>query len=242
MNDVDNDGHCDDDDWCISLGAECHICGEEYPYLGHSYATVFIDGKCWFAENLRSTFFRNGDSIPSALEAYQWLSTSHGAVAVFGEGNSTDCFVEEQGVACNEDWSLENFGRLYNGYAVEDYRKLCPGGWHVPTDDEWTNLVEAQGGVEVAALELSSTNGYWLEEAGTNQSGFNAVGAGYRSGIGGDAGFWGAGYQTDFWSSTGNETGLGYLHISLSGTTYLSNGDFHPRNEGFSVRCIRDAE
>ena len=143
LNDADGDGHCDDEDWCFGPPDECHVCGQDYLFKGYNYSTVLIDGRCWFSENLRVEDYRNGDAIPSGLTDGQWPETVEGAVAVYGEENSNFC---SEGIgyntACDETWSLTEFGRLYNGYAILDERQLCPGGWHIPTEEEWSTLVQ----------------------------------------------------------------------------------------------------
>ena len=72
--DLDNDGICD-----------FESCGLPLTYQGYDYATVEINGRCWFAENLRSENYANSESISSGLDAETWTSTSEGAVATYGE-------------------------------------------------------------------------------------------------------------------------------------------------------------
>ena len=91
-------------------------CGDPVSYQGYDYATVLIGDQCWFAENLRSENYENGDVIPAGLSDSEWQNTTSGAVAVYGEN------------ALN----LETYGRLYNWYAVDDARGLCPSGCTFP--------------------------------------------------------------------------------------------------------------
>ena len=72
-------------------------------------------------ENLRSENYENGDAIPANLSDSEWSSTTSGAVAVYGE-SSTCGHVSPDGDACDETWSLDEHGRLYNWYAVDDAR------------------------------------------------------------------------------------------------------------------------
>ena len=97
-------------------------CGDPLEYQGYDYETVQIGEQCWFAENLRAENYRDGDAIPSDL-SFSWSSTSSGATTVFPGSVSN-----------------EAYGRLYNWYAVDDARGLCPSGWHVPTDGEWMTM------------------------------------------------------------------------------------------------------
>ena len=158
---------------------ECGVCGgfgtdvdadgicdfvEPVEFDGHTYAVVEIGDQCWFSENLRTTFYGNGDAIPAGLTDGQWTTTNSGATAVYGEGSST-CYNDSPDIdACDEAQSLEEYGRLYNWYAVDDARGLCPSGWHVPTDEEWTDLenyITSQGfsGTEGTALKSQT----WVE-------------------------------------------------------------------------------
>lgn len=106
---------------------------------GYDYDLVAIGGQCWFAENLRTEHYTNGDLIPANLTDSEWNSTTSGAVAVYGEGSGCDNWSPD-GDACDPAWSLNEYGRLYNWFAVDDDRGLCPTGWHVPTDGEWMTL------------------------------------------------------------------------------------------------------
>jgi subtilisin-like proprotein convertase family protein len=131
--DLDQDGIVSVSDILILLsdfGIECPpetaewICSNPVNYHGYNYATVEIGEQCWFAENLRTELYMNGDSIPGGLSDGEWGSTTEGAQAVYN----------------NDTPNLSDYGRLYNWYAVDDTRGLCPSGWHVATDDEWTDL------------------------------------------------------------------------------------------------------
>ena len=225
------------------------ICGDPVSYQGYDYATILIGDQCWFAENLRSENYENGDAIPSNLSDSEWSSTTSGAVAVYGEGSSTCYKNSPDGDACDESWSLGEYGRLYNWYAVDDARALCPSGWHIPTDGEWMTMEMALGMSEAEANDtgLRGTNqgrqlktdyGWNNGGNGTNSSGFSGLPGGNRniSGFfyyGGDRGHW--------WSSSpsGSFAWYRYLHYSFE-DVYRSNF-LNPRF-GFSVRCVRDAE
>ena len=135
--DANGDGVCD-----------VFVCGDLLPYQGYDYATVLIGEQCWFAENIRNEFYMNGDPIPSNLSNEDWNGADNpptGAVAVYGEDD--DCVNWSPDIdACDPSQSLNEYGRLYNWYAVDDARGLCPNGWHVPTDGEWTLLTDHLGG------------------------------------------------------------------------------------------------
>ena len=219
---------------------------------GYTYDVVTIGEQVWFAENLRTTVYANGDPISSLLTDEEWISTTAGAMAVYGEGDS-DCYHASPDIdACDEEQSLEAYGRLYNWYAVDDERGLCPTGWHVPTDEEWTELEEfvaSQGFEESQAMALRSTTG-WADLPdstsgnGTDDFGFAGLPGGFRnySILSNSVTIWGAGYYCDWWSSSPDGQGYYWLrsiHYMDSGSL---NRSYNPAVSGFSVRCLKDAE
>ncbi len=208
---------------------------------GYSYGAVLIGDQCWFAENLRTTVYHNGDAIPASLTVGDWSSTTSGATAVFGEGSS-DCYNFSPDIdACDEVQSLAEYGRLYNWYAVDDARSLCPSGWHVPTDGEWTDLenyISSQGYSGTEGTALKSTYGWYDDGNGTDDFGFSALPGGGRDsyngafGSAGDLGYW--------WSSSPSG-GTAWLRYLDSINPFFYWFDLNPRS-GFSVRCLRDAD
>jgi len=215
-------------------------CGDSTLFDNYWYKTVLIGDQCWFAENLRTTTYRNGDAIPAGLTDGDWSSTTSGATAVYGEGSS-DCYNYSPDIdACDETQSMAEYGRLYNWYAVDDARSLCPSGWHVPTDGEWTDLenhISSQGFSGAEGNALKSTYGWDNGGNGTDDFGFSALPGGLRISYGD---FFGAGDFGLWWSSSPSG-GNAWLRV----LEYLSSGIFRenyvPRF-GFSVRCLRDAE
>ena len=149
-------------------------------YQGYDYETVQIGEQCWFAENLRSANYENGDLIPANLNDSEWENASSGAVAIFGEGEG-GCFeVSIDGDACDEAWSLHEYGRLYNWFAVDDTRGLCPNDWHVPSNEEWTTMTDYLGGASAAGGDLRASYGWPENGNGSNLSGFSGLPGGYR--------------------------------------------------------------
>ena len=212
-------------------------CGDVVTYQGYEYATVQIGGQCWFAENLQSENYENGDAIPSNLSDSEWQNTTSGAVAVFGEGSSTCYNFSPDGDACDEAWSLNEYGRLYNWHAVDDARGLCPSGWHVPTDGEWTVMTDHLGGSSIAGGQMKTDYGWNNGGNGTNSSGFSGLPGGFRDLNGG---FDFAGYYGSWWSSSpdGSYAWSRYLNTNYE-DVYRNNSN---PQAGFSVRCVRDAE
>ena len=215
-------------------------CGDPLSYQGYDYATVLIGEQCWFAENLRNENYENGDPIPATLSDNEWTSTDAGALSVYGEDAGCENLSPDIN-ACNPSEALDEYGRLYNFFAVVDARGLCPSGWHIPSDEEWTVMTDGLGGVFAAGGEMKTTYGWRDGGNGTNSSGFSGLPGGLRWNNylsngnfynGGELGYW--------WSSTpGGEGGYGrdilYSQVDVHRNAYDAN-------LGFSVRCILDAE
>ena len=198
-------------------------------YDGHAYTTVQIGTQCWFAENLRNDDYRNGDPIPGNLDNGTWSITTAGAQSVYGQGGANEG-IYGQGPA-NEATNLGTYGRLYNWYAVSDARGLCPTGWHVPTDAEWTALVTHLGANAGDQLKIASPT--W---DGTNSSGFSALPGGYRNY---DSGLFNSlGSKGSWWSSSphGSNAWSRNLYSGYSTVSRFTDGV----GNGFSVRCVRD--
>ncbi|MFM8837568.1 MAG: FISUMP domain-containing protein, partial [Bacteroidota bacterium] len=195
----------------------------------NTYATVQIGTQCWTQSNLKVSKYRNGDNIPTGLDNSQWSSTSMGAYAVYNNDAANDAL----------------YGKLYNWYAVNDSRGLCPTGWHVPSHAEWMTLINFLGGVPVAGGKMKSTatqptlGGWNAPNTGaTNSSGFTGLPGGELASSGGftstlgNYGFW--------WSTSDAGTGKAYLfYLSNSASAVYQNSWWH--RSGFSVRCLRDA-
>ena len=232
-------GDCvgDDEDGTEGEGDGLWSCGSPLEYQGFNYETVQIGEQCWFAENLRTEDYANGDAIDKNLSALEWETTTSGASAVYGEEANT-CLPSYPNVdACNPVWSLNEYGRLYNWYAVNDSRKLCPNDWRVPSDDDWFVVANYLGGFPIAGGQMKTTYGWYNGGNGTNESGFSALPAGNRL-VNGD--FDAAGGFGDWWSSSPNGSNAWYRDLDYyDGDLFRSNGD--PR-QGFSVRCIQDTE
>ena len=234
---------------CAEVAEESWQCGDPLEYQGYDYATVLIGEQCWFAENLRNENYENGDAIPSNLSDSEWSnhltdpswnSTIEGASAVYGEDAGCNDLSPDID-ACNPAQSLSEYGRLYNWFAVDDARGLCPSGWHVPSDGEWTTMTDFLGGESVAGNKMKTTYG-WLASGtngnGTNSSGFSGLPGGERY-YGGQ--FFNAGGMGYWWSSSHS---FGYLswYRNLNRNTETVHRTDSYKQSGFSVRCVRDAE
>jgi uncharacterized protein (TIGR02145 family) len=205
---------------------------------GYTYDLVVIGDQCWFAENLRTEFYANGDSIPANLSDEEWGSTTIGAGAVY-EGSGADCdYWSFDGTVCDPEWALNEYGRLYNWYAVDDARGLCPGGWHVPTDGEWTIIADFLGGDSIAGDAMKTTYGWLYGENGSNSSGFSGLPGGLRDSMGNS---YNGGYNGYFWSASKNYENGAYAWMRwLYVNNALINRNNYYQRYGFSVRCVRD--
>lgn len=268
ITDDDSDGVCDEVDECVGELDECGACngpgavydcgceecgqfvecGDPISYQGYDYATVLIGDQCWFADNLRCENYANGDAILADLSDGEWLSTTSGAVSVYGEDAVCDNWSPEID-PCDPAQSLNEHGRLYNWLAVDDARGLCPSGWHVPTDGEWMTMEMALGMSEAEAIDtgfrgtdqgtqMKTDYGWWNGSNGTNSSGFSGLPGGLRNNL--DGSFDSAGIAGVWWSSSPNGSLVWCRNIDSNNQNVLRSG-FNPQN-GHSVRCIRDAE
>ena len=215
--DTDGDGVCDE------LYGTCQ--GEStLTYHGYTYDLVAIGDQCWFAENLRNEHYANGDAIPGDFSNSEWENV----VEIFNLG--------AQAIYNNDASNLTDYGRLYNWYAVDDARGLCPSGWHVPTDVEYTTLTDGLGGTSVAGGKMKSSPEDSPAWNGTNTSGFSGLAGGYRDYYGG---FYNGGYGGYFWSATAAGVSSAWLRELDGGDTEV-NRYYNYRPYGFSVRCVRD--
>lgn len=92
---------------------------------GNYYSTVQVGSQIWMKQNLRVTHFANGDPIPKVDDSLLWANLTTGAFCFYNNDSATNA---------------HDYGALYNWYAVTDNRKICPAGWHVPTDTTWFGL------------------------------------------------------------------------------------------------------
>jgi uncharacterized protein (TIGR02145 family) len=191
--------------------------------IGNQYTTITINGKEWFRENLKTTKYATGTDILNVTENASWfnLVSGQGAWANYANDGSNDAI----------------YGKLYNWYAVSDVKGLCPTGWHVATDPDWTSLTANYGLDAAAGNELKSKTLWTIGNANTNISLFGALPGGGRSpgGFGdiNDKGFW--------WTSTPDpsDTDKAYVRsMQYNFDTVLRNTESN--KYGFSVRCVKN--
>ena len=213
---------------------------QSFEWDNHQYGVVQIGGQCWLSENLRTTIYANGDSIQTGLTVNLFTTTS-GATMVYGDSN-LGCYNYSPDIdACDVSQSLAEYGRLYNGYAGMDSRGLCPSGWHVPTDGEWTVLedyITSQGFSGTENTALKSAYGWANSGNGTDDFEFSALPGGLRDQV--DGYDHSAGFRCYWWSSTNNGDNIWLRDLRYNNSEILRY-DSNPRS-GLSVRCLRDSE
>lgn len=193
---------------------------------GNIYKTVVIGSQTWMAENLRTTKFRNGDSIPEIIDNSLWPELTYAAYCNYQNRHNPD--------------SIATYGRLYNGYAAVDIRNIAPLGWHVPSDSELRILVTFLGGEYVAGgkMKEAGTRHWTLENNGaTNESGFTALPAGYRAYSNGM--FTDLHFASNYWSTTIDETSIAKTLMLFKYSGGCMHSNYYMRG-GFSIRCLKD--
>lgn len=203
---------------------------------GNVYKTVKIGAQIWMAENLRTEKFNNGDPIEQITSNRYWQE-----VSVFAMNDTTLEEIWPVMTYYNNDKQKNN--ALYNFYVVIDDRGVCPQGWHVPSTEEFDELIEYLGGTVKASTKLKSTTSWKIN--GTNSSGFNALGIGDRVGTGD---FDGKNENSGFWTDEIIEERNKYNNmLSLKGSVffiYSENSDTEIRgnffNVGHAVRCLKN--
>ena len=173
----------------------------------------------WFAENLRTSKYNDGLPITYVKREIDWSKLNTGAYCLFN----------------NDVANNSIYGKLYNWYAIET-DKLCPFGWHVPTDAEWTTLSEFLGGGLVAGKKMKSTSGWGYNGNNSNLIGFSGLPGGYRDNYGKFNNF---GEYAWWWSSNEYMLNYAYAFGLINDYGFLLRGSFN-KEEGFSVRCLKD--
>jgi uncharacterized protein (TIGR02145 family) len=213
---------------------------------GNIYHTVVIGSQTWMKENLRTTHYRNGESILTTTPATLDVSSEEKISSLVAKDLSTPApsasnvseerLPKYQWPYAGDEENVAVYGRLYTWYAVTDERNVCPEGWHIPTDREWTILIDYLGGNVVAGGKLKEENSScWAEPnvGATNESGFKALPAGGRNV---DGSFSNIGKYSAWWTSS---PGI-YRHIEHDTPYTFRNYYYNSKVYGFSIRCIKD--
>jgi uncharacterized protein (TIGR02145 family)/uncharacterized repeat protein (TIGR02059 family) len=187
---------------------------------GNYYGGIAIGTQEWMLPNLQTTKYNDGTSIPNVTDNATWESISTGAYCWYNNDAGT---------------YKATYGALYNWYTINT-GKLCPAGWHMPTDADWTTLTDYLGGTSLAGGILKEAGtAHWSSPntGATNGVGFIALPGGYRSDI-----FREITISGNWWSSTVQDYGA-WSRSMYNNNTDVGYGD-NVYYFGFSVRCLRD--
>jgi uncharacterized protein (TIGR02145 family) len=205
---------------------------------GNAYNTIIIGSQEWMAENLKTTKYSNGDPIPNVPVDDDWSQLYDGAY----------CWYDN-----SELLNKETYGALYNWFAGADSRNVCPQGWHVPADADWTVLTEYLisngygygGSGEDIAKSLAATSGWTSNTTeGTignypesnNSSGFSALPGGVRIKSGN---FAVSEYTSSMWSASERSYNYGNA-LTLTGEFLNVSRGYTFKQDGASIRCLKD--
>jgi uncharacterized protein (TIGR02145 family) len=193
-------------------------CGDYVSHENYYYSTVQIGNQCWFSTNCRY--------LPSVSPSLSFSSSTPYYYVYGFEGSDV--------LAAKSSCNYNIYGVLYNGPAVMD-PGICPNGWHIATDLEWTELTNFHGGLSVAGPSMMSTCGWNNDAWGTNLSGFN----GLPGGTSFPGGFVLDGDDTYWWSSTTSGSSSSWIRM-LEGQGGTINRVERNIIYGLSARCIKD--
>jgi uncharacterized protein (TIGR02145 family) len=196
------------------------ICATDWHHK--PYESVKIGNQVWMKRNLNVIHFCNGDLIPEAKTDEEWKKAGE-------EGKPAWCYYD------NNPENGKIYGKLYNWFAVNDSRGIAPVGWHLPSDDEWTELIDFLGGKEIAGEKLKSKTGWKYSGNGTDEAEFSALPGGYRHDDGSfnQIGFVGS------WCYSTDKPSWGSRTRSLHGRDANISWAIEKKELGFSVPCLR---
>jgi len=206
---------------------------------GNVYDTVVIGNQVWMVQNLKTRKYRDATAITKLTANSDWTTPSNGNAGAYCDYGNT---------AANS----EVHGRLYNWFAVNSARGLCPEGWHVPSDTEWNTLEvflddtvdpsiqDEWVGEDIGGQLKETGTTHWLgaNVGATNSSGFTALPGGSRNWLTGD--FVNLGSEGRWWTSTKDPVTGGIWYRILSRDTTTIYRDHWVEQNGFSVRCLMD--
>jgi uncharacterized protein (TIGR02145 family) len=198
------------------------------------YDIITIGTQTWMSENLKTTRYNDGTAIPPITDATAWQTANTNGAAGY-------CWYN----APNESSNLIAYGSLYNWYAINTptngNKNVCPTGWHVPTDTEWTTLTDYLGGEGVAGGKMKEAGlAHWVSPntGATNESGFSGLPGSYRFSSNGTFSI--LGYDGYWWSSTeSSSTSRALNRILGKSVNNIHKTSLH-KGSGLSVRCLRD--
>ncbi|HLF36112.1 MAG TPA: fibrobacter succinogenes major paralogous domain-containing protein [Cyclobacteriaceae bacterium] len=190
---------------------------------GISYNTVKIGDQLWMSENLKTTKYNDGTPIPLVTDNTAWSNLKTPGYCWYN----------------NDDGTFKNtYGALYNWYAV-DTDKLCPAGWHIPTNDEWRTMINFIGDSSIAGNKMKEVGTiHWTSPNtdATNESGFTALpgGARYYNGYFADIGNFGY-----WWTTTEIDSTSALIRLLYCSSPGIYT-DRYDKWDGYSVRCLKN--
>ena len=213
-------------------GLPCPQAATFTDYDGNVYGTVQIGEQCWMRENLRTTHTAAGAAVtqsntPDESAAYYYLPNASAS-------------------------TYSTLGYLYNWEAA---KALCPIGWRLPTDADWTLLTDFLGGINECACDSNPTNvakalsatDLWSHSsvpcavgasiAQNNLTGFTAMPAGFAYGVSEEAGT-----SAHFWTATPYNSNFVYYRALHHNQSFVERNSYGNKSTGMSVRCIREAD
>lgn len=190
----------------------------------HPPNVIKIGNQIWSTHNLNVSNFRNGEPILEVQNSEDWIEANENHIPSW-------CYFLN-----NKTSYGKIFGKLYNWYAVNDPRGLAPQNFHIPSDNDWAELIEFLGGEALAGNKLKSKINWFGDQPGTNESGFSAFPGGVRYSIGG---FNGIGCIGEYWSSTECDSENVFIYY-IQNFQGVVQRDPDRKSRGLSVRCIRD--
>lgn len=192
-----------------------------YDVDGNKYSAIKIGNQVWMTENLKTTHLNNGTAIPEVTDAAAWGNLTTPGYCMYN----------------NNAANKATYGLLYNWYTVNS-GNLCPTGWHVPTDWDWTILTNSLGGESLAGGPLKEAGTtYWASpNVATNSTGFCARPGGYRDINGG---YYNSGQYGYWWSSTPEYSINAYIRVMINSNTNVTR-TWQSQKNGMSVRCVKD--
>jgi len=190
---------------------------------GNVYKTTTIGSQTWMTENLRSIKLTDGTVIPLVTDNNTWSNLTTPARSYYSNDSVN---------------GKSRYGGLYNWYTVQT-NKLCPTGWHVPSDAEFITLATSLGVDSLAGGKLKESNSVnWFipNTYATNSTGFTALPCGYRFYNGS---YQNLGYSGNWWSST-EYSAISARYFYLVYNKGNTGRNFIDKQYGLSVRCIRN--
>jgi uncharacterized protein (TIGR02145 family) len=215
-----------------SIGFPCSGTPTVNDIDGNIYNTTPIGTQCWMRENLRTTKYRDGTVIPMDSSGGEYGNK-------IGETWSNRT-LGARTINRNNFNNLMTFGYLYNWYSVNDNKGLCPIGWSVPSDEDWTKLTNFLGSEAGGKLKTQGTTHWRHPNLGaTDEVNFSALPGGIR---GTDGEYYNIGFAGDWWSSTSIDSNRAWSRWLYSNSTELSRDSQCAgyKKTGLSVRCIKN--